>query len=271
MDTPRLQQMACFVFDMDGTIFLGSKLLPGAADLIAFLRVAEIPHYFLTNNSSRSKLDYVTKLTNFGLDVTAENIFTSGEATAFYLQRKQPGARLFVVGTPSLEAEFTRFGFELVQTNPDFAVLGFDTTLTYKKIWKLCDFVRAGVPYIATHPDINCPTETGFMPDIGALMELVASSTGGGRPDVIVGKPHAPIVAALLEKTGLRPDQITMVGDRLYTDIALGAAGINTILVLSGEAKRADIPTAPIQPDFVLENVGELFEILTSKRVDLSE
>ena len=194
--------------------------------------------------------------------MTAENILTSGEATAIYLHREKPGARLFVVGTPSLEVDFTRFGFDLVQTDPDYAVLGFDTTLTYEKIWKLCDFVRAGVPYIATHPDINCPTETGFMPDIGAMMELVAISTGGRRPDVIVGKPHEPIVAAILEKTGFELSQIAMVGDRLYTDIALGAVGITTILVLSGEAQREDIPAAPIKPDLVVENVGELLKIL---------
>ena len=259
----RLKDIACFIFDMDGTIFLGGQLLPGAAALVTYLRAESFPHYFLTNNSSRSKLDYVKKLTGFGLPVTADEIFTSSEATAIYLRREKPGARVFMVGTPSLEAEFAGFGFDLVQEAPDYAVLGFDTTLTYEKIWKLCDFVRDGVPYIATHPDINCPTETGFMPDIGAMMEMVASSTGGRRPDVIIGKPHQPIVDAILEKTGFELAQIAMVGDRLYTDIALGKAGINTILVLSGEARVEDIPAAPVKPDFVIENVGELYELLS--------
>jgi 4-nitrophenyl phosphatase len=256
-----LQDIKCFIFDMDGTIFLGGQLLPGAAALINYLVEQSIPHYFLTNNSSRSKLDYVTKLAGFGLPVTEDQIFTSGEATAIYLGREKPGARVFVVGTPSLEAEFAGFGFDLVQENPDYAVLGFDTTLTYHKIWKLCDFVREGVPYIATHPDINCPTETGFMPDIGAMMEMVASSTGH-RPDLIIGKPYQPIITAILEKTGFEPAQIAMVGDRLYTDIALGKAGIHTILVLSGEARVEDIPAAPVKPDCVLENVGKLYGLL---------
>ena len=257
----RLKEIACFIFDMDGTIYLGGRLLPGAASLTHYLQDQSIPYYFLTNNSSKSKLDYLEKLTAFELPVTANQIFTSGEATAIYLQREKPGARLFVVGTPSLEEEFERYGFDLVQDNPDYVVLGFDTTLTYAKIWKLCDFLRDGVPYIATHPDINCPTEIGFMPDIGAIMEMVASSTGR-KPDLIVGKPFEPIIEAILRKTGFAPAQMAMVGDRLYTDIALGKAGITTILVLSGETKYEDIPNAPVKPDFVFENVGELHKIL---------
>ena len=162
-----------------------------------------------------------------------------------------------MVGTPSLEKEFSSHGFKLVQEDPDYAVLGFDTTLTYEKLWKLCDFVRNDTPYIATHPDINCPLENGFMPDIGAMMALVASSTGRD-PDVIVGKPYPPIVEAVVEKTGFPPAKLTMVGDRLYTDIAMGKAGIRTVLVLSGEAKREDIPNAPHQPDLVVKNVAEL-------------
>lgn len=261
MSTSNLKSIRCFLFDMYGTIYLGDRLLPGAKALLQYLREQDMPHYFLTNNSSRSKLDYVHKLIGLDIPVTADNIFTSGEATAIYLRKRKPDARIFLVGTPSLEMEFAGFGFDLVQDKPDYAVLGFDTTLTYDKVWKLCDFVRAGVPYIATHPDINCPTETGFMPDIGAMIEMIASSTGR-RPDVIVGKPHQPIVEAILEKTAFQPDQMAMVGDRLYTDIALGKAGIKTILVLSGEANREDIPTAPVQPDMVLENAGELLDLL---------
>lgn len=261
MNAAWLKEIQCYLFDMDGTIYLGGQLLPGARDLIEFLRERSIPHYFLTNNSSRSKVDYVDKLIQLGIQVSAEEIITSGLATAIYLQREKLGKRVFLVGTPSLEKEFEEFGFLLVQERPDVAVLGFDTTLTYAKIWKLCDFVRDGVPYIATHPDINCPTESGFKPDIGAIMAMITSSTGRD-PDVIVGKPHRPIIEAILEKTGFQSKELAMVGDRLYTDIALGSAGINTILVLSGEAKPEDIPATPVQPDLVLENVGSLLHLL---------
>ncbi len=265
--TNMLKSAKCFLFDMDGTIYLGSRLLPGAADFIAYLDQIDFPYYFLTNNSSRSRADYVTKLEKMGLPTPPEKIFSSGEATAIYLSRQQEGAKIFLVGTPSLESEFVRFGFELTDEGPDFVVLGFDTTLTYEKLVKLCDFVREGLPYIATHPDINCPVEGGFIPDIGAMMALVESSTGRAA-DVIVGKPHPPIVEAIVEKTGFSADEIIMVGDRLYTDIALGSAGLGTVLVLSGEAKIEDLASSPHQPDLIVENVGSLFIEFQKLNVD---
>jgi 4-nitrophenyl phosphatase/NagD protein len=258
-----LANIQCFIFDMDGTIYLGDQLLPGAKALIKYLHERGIPHFFLTNNSSRSSSDYMEKLTGFGLATTKEAILTSGEATVIYVRKHKPGARIYLVGTPSLESEFQQAGFDLVEDNPDYAVLGFDTTLTYSKIWRLCDFVREGVPYIATHPDINCPTENGFMPDIGSMIAFVAASTGQ-QPDVIVGKPHPPMVEAVLEKTGFRTDQLAMVGDRLYTDIAMGKTGITTVLVLSGETKKCDLAIAEYKPDYVIEDVGELLATLRS-------
>jgi HAD superfamily hydrolase (TIGR01457 family) len=263
----RLQRVRCFLLDMDGTFYLGSRLLPGALDFVRLLDARGIPYLFLTNNSSRTRREYADKLHRLGLDLPEERIFTSGEATALYLARRQPGARLYVVGTPALEAEFEQHGFTLTPDQPDFAVLGFDTTLTYEKLRILCDLLVAGVPYIATHPDINCPTETGFMPDIGAMIELVAASTGR-RPDVIIGKPHAPIAAAVAEKLGLPIEQLCMVGDRLYTDIALGQAGLLTVLVLSGETSRADLPGSPHQPDLIMENLGELAQTLQSIEIE---
>lgn len=244
---------------MDGTFYLGSQLLPGALEFIALLEQRKIDYLFLTNNSSRNRSDYATKLRRLGLTLPESKIFTSGEATAIYLNKRQPGARLYVVGTPALESEFRQHGFTLTPDSPDFAVLGFDTTLTYDKLWKLCDMVTAGVPYIATHPDINCPTETGFMPDIGAMMALVATSTGK-QPDVIIGKPYAPIVEALVEKLSLPVEALCMIGDRLYTDIALGQTGLTTVLVLSGETQPADLPGSPFQPDYVFQNLAELVQ-----------
>jgi 4-nitrophenyl phosphatase len=257
----RLQRVGCFLLDMDGTFYLGNRLLPGALDFTALLEQRGIPYLFLTNNSSRTRREYADKLRRLGLDLPDHRIFTSGEATALYLQKQQPNARLYVVGTPALEAEFREHGFTLTAEQPDFAVLGFDTTLTYEKLRILCDLLTAGVPYIATHPDINCPTENGFMPDIGAMIELIAASTRR-RPDVIIGKPYPPIALAVAEKTGLPVEQLCMVGDRLYTDIALGQAGLLTVLVLSGETSPADLPGSPFQPDLVMENLAELFQTL---------
>ena len=257
----KLKHIRCFLMDMDGTIYLGSQLLPGAKRWIDLLQVKGLEYYFLTNNSSRSRVEYAHKLTQMGLPTPEERIFTSGEATAIYLQKHYPGASLYVVGTPSLQNEFTRHGFALTDSTPDVAVLGFDTTLTYEKLHKLCDLAVAGVPYIATHPDINCPTETGFMPDIGAMIELVATSTGR-RPDVIIGKPNQPIVDALAKKTGLPLSAHCMIGDRLYTDIALGRWGITTALVLSGETKAENLAGSEFVPDIVVEDIREMTTLL---------
>jgi HAD superfamily hydrolase (TIGR01457 family) len=247
---------------MDGTFYLGDRLLPGALEFIDLLNRRDVPFLFLTNNSSRTRKEYADKIRHFGLDLPESQIFTSGEATAIYLARRKPGATLYVVGTPALEQEFVEHGFRLTPENPDFAVLGFDTTLTYEKIWKLCDLVVAGVPYIATHPDINCPTETGFMPDIGAMMAMIAASTGR-QPDVIVGKPHHPIVEALANKVGLPVEALCMVGDRLYTDIALGKTGLTTVLVLSGETQPEDLEGSPFRPDYTLRDLAALVEKMT--------
>ena len=261
INTDKLAEAACFLFDMDGTIYLGEKLLPGAKELIKYLNESGQRYFFLTNNSSKSRQEYVAKLGRLGLHTPAERIFSSGEATAIYLNAHYPNKRIYLVGTPSLEQEFADHSIELVQEDADVAVLGFDTTLTYEKLRRLCDYVRAGLPFIATHPDINCPTETGYMPDIGAMLALVAASTGRD-PDVVVGKPNAPMVAAIVKKTGLPTEKLMMVGDRLYTDIAMGQAGIGTVLVLSGEATEASIPAAPHQPDYIMKDVGELLKHL---------
>ncbi len=263
MNLERLRSTKCFLFDLDGTIFLGRRLLPGARPLFQYLEQQALQYMILSNNSSRTRFEYAEKLRHLGLDLPEEKFFISGEATAIYLRQRRPGARLYVVGTPALEQEFVRYGFTLADTNPDFAVLGFDTTLTYGKIHRLCDLLRAGVPYIATHPDVNCPMEDGFMPDIGSMIEMVAASTGR-RPDVIVGKPNEPIVQALQERLALPIERMCMVGDRLYTDIALGRTGLATALVLSGETRREDLPGSPYQPDFIIDDLASLLDLLRS-------
>lgn len=261
MTTP-LHEIQCFLLDMDGTIYLGDGLLPGALDFLDTVQKQGKQYLFLTNNSSKNPNQYVKKLAAMGIDVEVEQVFTSGMATAIYLKQQKPGAKVYLVGTPGLEEEFRSHGFILTDDDPDFVVLGFDTTLTYEKLWKICDFVREGKPYIATHPDNNCPTPTGFMPDIGAMIALIEVSAER-RPDVIVGKPNRFIVDSAAKKMGVDIDKIAMVGDRLYTDIAMGGtANITTALVLSGETKQADIADSPHQPTYVFENIGKMSEWL---------
>jgi 4-nitrophenyl phosphatase len=257
-----LAQVRCFLLDMDGTIYLGEKLLDGALKFIELLQQQGREYLFLTNNSSKDSQQYAEKFARLGLPISRDKIMTSGEATAMHVQRQKPDARVYVVGTESFEKEFRNRGFVLTDDAPDFAVLGFDTTLTYAKLWKLCDLVRAGVPYIATHPDYNCPTETGFMPDIGAMIAFVKASTDR-QPDLIVGKPNLLFVEQAAERLGIPVSGMCMIGDRLYTDIALGAtAGIPTILVLSGETRAHEIAGSPYQPTYIFQDIQAVADYL---------
>ena len=256
-----LADIRLFLLDMDGTVYLGSRLLPGSLDFLRYLGETGRDHLFLTNNSSRNAQYYAQKLTKLGWPAQPDEILTSGEATALYLGGLKPAARVYLLGTPDLETEFAAHGFVLTDENPDYVVLGFDMTLTYDKLVRACDLVRGGVPFIATHPDLNCPTETGYIPDCGAMTALITASTGV-TPKVI-GKPNREIIDAMFRKKPVRRDQVAMVGDRLYTDIVMGHnAGVTSVLVLSGEAKESDIPAAPVKPDHVTGGLGALYEAL---------
>jgi HAD superfamily hydrolase (TIGR01457 family) len=257
-----LTGVKCFLLDMDGTFYLGERLIEGALKFIDVLSQQGREYLFLTNNSSKDSRQYAEKLTRLGLPLSRDKILTSGEAAAMHVQSQMPGAKVYVVGTSALENEFQDCGFTLTDEAPDFVVLGFDTTLTYAKLWKLCDLVRAGVPYIATHPDFNCPTETGPMPDIGATIAFVKTSTGR-EPDLVVGKPNRLFAEKAAERIGIPVSAMCMIGDRLYTDIALGAAaGIPAILVLSGETRQEDVGTSAFQPSHIFQNLGEVADYL---------
>ncbi len=254
-----------FLLDMDGTFYLSDRLLPGAKEFVDVTARNGLPVLFLSNNSSKNRAAYVRKITGMGVPITPEQVFTSGEATAQYLATlAPPGTPIAVFGTPDLEQTFRDGGYVLDMDQPAYVILGFDTTIDYAKLTRLCDLIRAGLPYIATHPDFNCPVAGGFIPDIGAIMAFVEASTGR-RPDTIVGKPNRPILDMAAARLGLPLEALCMVGDRLYTDIAMGqTAPIRTALVLSGETKAEDIPASPFQPDYVFENLGELTRRLLS-------
>lgn len=257
-----LAGVRCFMLDMDGTFYVGERLVEGALAFIELLRQQGRDFLFLTNNSSKDARQYVAKLARLGLPVPARQVLTSGEATAAHLHDVQPGARVYVVGTPALEQEFQARGFSADDRHPDYVVLGFDTGLDYAKLWRMCDLVRAGTPYIATHPDFNCPTETGYMPDIGATIAYVRASTGRD-PDLTVGKPNRLIAEQAAARVGRPLAELCMVGDRLYTDIALGAAaGVPTVLVLSGEARADEVAGAAHPPTLVCAHLGALADYL---------
>lgn len=261
----RLGLPKAVVLDMDGTFFLGDKLLPGALELLDQLNEKGIPFSFLTNNTSKGKADYVHKLVGLGVKPADARIFTAGDATISYLKQNYPKKRVFVMGTMSLRESMAEAGIALDSVNPEVLVLAYDTELYYQRLVEFCLFLRKGLPYIATHPDLNCPSPRGPLPDIGAMMAMIEVSTGR-LPDVVLGKPNAGIILELARGWGLDPEDILMVGDRLYTDIALGKnAGVRTALVLSGETRREDLAGSEFVPDMVFEDLLDLGSALLSE------
>ncbi len=259
----RLRAVRCFLLDMDGTFYLGDKLLPGSLDFLDALRQTGRQALFLTNNSSKNADAYVQKLRRMGATEPFLRVFTSGQAAGQYARAHFAGKRAFLLGNEALRLELDAMGVPVDNENPEYVLIGFDTTLDYEKMTRVCDLVRAGLPYIATHPDFNCPTETGFMPDIGAIIAFIEASAGR-RPDVILGKPYRGIVDGALALTGTRAEETAMVGDRLYTDIATGVNyGMTAILVLSGEATREDVRTSPAKPHMIFNGLYEMIPILT--------
>lgn len=258
----RLKKITCFALDMDGTIYLGEKWIEGARDFLNAVEKAGKQYIFLTNNSSKGPENYVEKLAYMGLSVTKDQIVTSGQATIAYLQKNYSGKKVFLLGNELLRKEFEEEGIPLTDQNPEVVVTGFDTSLDYSKMCKVCDFVRNGLPYIATHPDYNCPTETGFIPDAGAIHAFIYASAFR-YPDHIIGKPSGDIMDYLAERAGVTKEQTAMVGDRLYTDVAAGVNnGYTGILVLSGEATMEDVAKFDVIPDMIFSSVKEMIPYL---------
>ena len=257
-----LNDVRCFLLDMDGTFYLGNELIDGSLDFIEKVLSTGRNYMFLTNNSSHNANFYVEKLARMGLRTDRSHVLTSGEATCEKLKALYPGKKAFVLGNEYLLEEFKEAGVPVDSENPDIVVVGFDTTLDYDKMRRVCDFVRAGLPFIATHPDFNCPTETGFMPDIGAILAFIEASAGR-RPDLIVGKPNTGIVEAVLRRTGLRVDQLAIVGDRLYTDIETGLrSGMLSVLVMSGETTERMLAESDIVPDLKFGRLSDMIPML---------
>ncbi|MDR3216975.1 MAG: HAD-IIA family hydrolase [Clostridiaceae bacterium] len=262
MKKKNLKNIELFLLDLDGTVYIGTKEIPGSFDAIRKLRAAGKRVCFFTNNSSRTHLDYVDRLGGMGLTVTADEIYTSGQASAEFIAEKYAGSRVFVLGNEKLKAELALYGVVCVDENPDLVLLGFDTSLTYDKLFKFCTYVAAGKPYIATHPDNNCPAEPCPMPDAGVLIEAVRL-TVKRTPDYIAGKPYTIAGDGVKRRFGLPADKIAMVGDRLYTDIKFGVNnGFASILVFSGETTKEDAAQSDIKADFAFESVKDIVTAL---------
>ena len=258
-----LKKIRNFCLDMDGTVYLDSTWIDGAKDFLAALTATGRKYCFMTNNSSKSADIYVEKLMQMGLPIDPERqLITSGHATMRYLKRAFPGKRVYLFGNPMVKMEFMKRGIALDEEDPEVVVTSFCTSFHYRDLCRLCDFVRAGLPYVATHPDYNCPTRTGFIPDIGSLSAYVEASAGR-KPDKVVGKPGSEIIDYALETLGARREETCVIGDRLYTDVKSGVNnGLYGIFVLSGEAQLEDLPGSDVKPHLVFDSVKEMIPYL---------
>jgi len=247
------------VLDMDGTLYSGSRLFDVTLPFLGILASLGIGHTFLTNNTSRSRADYVAKLAKLGIPASGGDIYTAADSTIAYLREQLPAVRrIALLGTPSLCGQFEQEGFQVDWEDPQAVVVGFDTTVDYQRLCRTAWWISKGLPYLATHPDYVCPTnEPTVLVDCGSICACLEAATG--RKPVVLGKPDPAILRALARRRGVDMSAMAMVGDRLYTDVALAKrAGALAVLVLSGEATAGDAAQSEVKPDLVLKDVGEL-------------
>ncbi len=252
-----LQGIECVFLDLDGTIYHGRELIPGSVDFLTRLERRGIRRFFLSNNSSRSTDQYVEKLQNLGIPVESDEILLSTHDLIAWLNG-QDVTQTYLVGTEGMSSMIEAAGIDTQSNTPEYVVLGYDTEITYDKLEIASVHLHAGVPLVASHPDIVCPDPRGGLPDTGAFLALFEATTGV-VPEHICGKPNPGMILHKIEELGLHPSQCAMFGDRLYTDIEMGnRAGVRAVLVLSGEATRDDLSHCPQNPDLVVESVAEI-------------
>lgn len=261
----RLKEKRLFLFDMDGTLYLGERLYDFTNELLATIKARGGKYMFMTNNSSKSVSDYIKKLARLGIHAAEDDFITSSQATGYYLKKNYQGKVLYVCGTESLKAEIRGQGFEITDEleRVDVVVMGFDTELTFKKLEDVSKLLllREDIPYIATNPDYVCPTEFGSVPDCGSVCDMLYNVSG--RRPLVIGKPEPLMPILAMDKWGYTKEETVVIGDRIYTDIKSGIrAEVSTILVLSGETTREILEKSPEKPSYVMESGRELLEIL---------
>lgn len=260
-----LQNIECFILDMDGTIYLGERPLPGAKELLNLLSERNIAYYFFTNNSSNSADNYIKKLKRLGLgDFERNRLITSVDVIAEYINNTYgKHAKAYVVGTPELLEQLGDAGIEYISTGrPDCLVVGFDTTLTYEKANRAVELIREGVPFLAVNMDAVCPLEGGkVLVDCGSICAMLTHATGVSPK--FFGKPFAETAEYIYKTTNTPLSRTAVVGDRLYTDMRFAVDnGMCAIGLLSGEMTREDIKASDIHIDYLFENALELYDNL---------
>ena len=261
----QLKDIGCYIFDMDGTIYLGDQVIPGARELLAYFDASGTPYYFFTNNSSKSPDDYTAKLSRLGFGLYDQSrIITSAHVAMRYIRRAYgDGASVYAVGTPSLLSQLTAAGFDVSDTRkPDCVLVGFDTTFDFSKASRAVDLLRDGVPFLATNIDAVCPLEGGrVLPDCASICAMLTHATGCAPK--FLGKPFAETAEYIVDYTGIPAERTAVIGDRLYTDIRVAVDnGMVAIGVLSGEMTQADIDAGNTKPHYLFDSVKGLLDAL---------
>ena len=252
-----LKETDAFLFDLDGTVYLDETPIGDVKGTLARLRAMHKRIVFLTNNSSKTEVEYRQKLTRIGLWGEGDLVYTSAMATAEHVAARFPHKRVYLLATDAVKEEFSRT-VPLVEEAPDVVILAYDTTLTFAKMKRFNEFLAGGAVFLATHPDAVCPTAGVSMPDVGAFLQLFYTSSGR-RPDLIVGKPGTAMGEGLERRLGIPRARMCMTGDRMHTDIRFGNnCGMHTVLVLSGETTEETMKNFPDRPDLVLPDVNAL-------------
>lgn len=259
-----LKQKKLFLFDIDGTLAVGDTLYEGSKELLDYIASIGGKSYFITNNSTKSGEDYVEKFRNaFQLETTTDQFITSGYMTLRFLKAQYAPEKIYVLGTASFVEELKKNGLDIVETaeeNVACVVVAYDSELTYNKLTEACKLLLAtDVPFYGTNPDLRCPIDFGFIPDCGAICDMLTATTD--KKPLYLGKPSKEVVELCLAMSDFTPEETLVVGDRLYTDIACGInGGVDTCVVFTGEATPEDIKDTPYQPDYAFETIKDLYK-----------
>ena len=256
-----LKKVKCFILDLDGTVYLGDKILEGSISFLEELEKNNIKFKFFTNNSSKNAEVYIKRIKKMGYNLSDDKMLISNYVIINYIKENMPNKKVFVLGTEYLKNDFRKANINVVADNAEVVVVGFDTSLVYENVSKACEFIRNGATFLGVNPDFNCPTEYGFIPDCGSICSMITASTGV-VPEYF-GKPSPHTLDYVLKNTGFHEEEIAFVGDRLYTDIAIGKNNDSvTILVLTGEAKLEDLVESEVQPTLIFNSLGNVKTVL---------
>ncbi len=261
-DYSELKEKKLYLFDMDGTIYLENRLFDGVKDLLSDIEFRGGKYVFITNNSSKSVNDYVLKLRNMGLNVAEENFFTSTQAAVMLFKERFGDKLIYCQGTSSFIEELKKNNLNVTEhydENAQAVLVGFDTELTMDKLRNTCKMLTKDIPYYATNPDWVCPVDFGYIPDCGSMCFSIEKATG--KSPIFIGKPQPTMIEVVMKKFRFSKEQTVVFGDRFYTDIASGVnAGVDTVLVLSGEATLKDYENSPVKPSYILNDIKEVLE-----------